>query len=477
MAGRPKTTFRIAGELGKGGFGVVYLLKGDNGLKLALKTVDMRKIPEDYRERATDEAKILQSLNHRHLVHHVNSYMKQHYLCIITEFCAGGDLDKFIDHLEFRSGLPEKLIVCWLMQTASALNYMHTHRPVVLHRDLKPQNIYVTQHGDVRLGDLGLARKLAGPGDFANSQVGTILYLSPEILSQQPYNSKSDIWSLGCVFYDITGKKGGDEMGVMFLLVQVMGGRKLPLPDSYSQGLRNAITHMLMKDPSQRASAATILSLPVVQEFQRNPQKPADIINSHARNLGKRPPQIERDLSGLRGAYSAPLNQEDILVPGHVERMLADIDSGNTVGPSNAPATVTGPSSGSRPNPTQTVEGMSTNSMFLFGGGAQAAGGPAGGPAQQDDDTFYDSQNEPEMAEEHLLLQIQQCQKECTEGLGQDILEAAYGVIANVRDVSALKKDLQELLGNTLYEGFGARILRLRALEYGLYKTTMKQKT
>ena len=91
-------------------------------IQLAMKTVDLRKIPEDYRERATDEAKLLHTLNHRHLVHHVNSYIKHPYLCIITEFCSGGDMDKLIGRLGFDGGLPEKLIVCWLMQAASALN-------------------------------------------------------------------------------------------------------------------------------------------------------------------------------------------------------------------------------------------------------------------------------------------------------------------------------------------------------------------
>ncbi|KAL8614757.1 hypothetical protein ACOMHN_055314 [Nucella lapillus] len=494
-ANSQKVKYTIAGELGKGGFGVVYLVKGDtNGLKLALKTVDLRKIPEDYRSRATDEAKILNSLNHRHLVHHVNSYIKHPYLCILTEFCGGGDLDKVIGHLGFTSGLPEKLLVCWMMQTALALNYMHTHRPVVLHRDLKPQNIYVTETGDLRLGDLGLARKLAGPTDFATSQVGTIMYLSPEILSQQPYNSKSDIWSLGCVFYDIAGKKAGDEMGVMFLLVQVMGGRKLPLPDQYSEGLRSTIAGMLTKDPHHRPSAANILASAVIQQFQRNPQRPADIISDHARSIGRRPPQIARSLSGLRGASSAPIRQEDVLVPAGVEKILADIDvdKGHILGPAPAARAPvpTRPSSGgrARAEPTHTVLGMSTNSMVLFGTGPEpgpqgAVGGVDVDPGvgglslvseNKDDDIFYDTQNQPEMGEEHLLLQIQQCQRECTDGLGTDILEAAYGVIANVRDVSALQNELKGLLGVTLYDCFGARILRLRALEYGLHKTSQQ---
>ncbi|XP_070184924.1 uncharacterized protein, partial [Littorina saxatilis] len=381
MAKRTEMKYTVAGELGKGGFGVVYLLNGSNGHKLALKTVDLRRVPEDFRERAKDEAKILGQLNHRHLVHHVNSYIKHPYLCIITEFCEGGDMDKFISHLGFTSGLPEKLIVVWLQQTASALNYMHTNNPVVLHRDLKPQNIYVTANGDLRLGDLGLARKMQGPEAMATTQVGTILYLSPEIISGQPYNSKSDIWSLGCVFYDITGKKGGDEMGAMFLLVQVMGGRKLPLPDRYSENLRNTISSMLTKDPRQRPSASAILSSQVIKDFHTNPQKPAELITDHAVRNGRHPPRLARDLSDLKNAWSAPLKTEEILVPANAEQLLANIDKENTVGTRPKPA-VTLPQTMRALNldPTQAVQGMSTNSMVLFGGMGGGGGGGGGGP-------------------------------------------------------------------------------------------------
>ncbi|XP_070191707.1 uncharacterized protein [Littorina saxatilis] len=126
--------------------------------------------------------------------------------------------------------------------------------------------------------------------------------------------------------------------------------------------------------------------------------------------------------------------------------------------------------------------------MVLFGGmgggGGRGGGGGAGGASggdvgavggsDSDHDTFYDSQTQPELGEEHLLLQIQQFQRECTEGLGPDILEAAYGVIGNVRDQSALEKELKGLLGEDMYPRFGAKILQLRALEYGLHKTSRK---
>lgn len=457
--------------------------------------MDLRKIPEDYRERAKDEAKILHDLNHRHLVHHVNSYIKHPYLCIITEFCAGGDMDKLVQHLAFRDGLPEKLIVVWLMQTASALDYMHTHSPVVLHRDLKPQNIYVTENGDLRLGDLGLARKLAGPMDMATSQVGTIVYLSPEILNQKPYNSKSDIWSLGCVFYDITGKKGNDEMGVMFLLVQVMGGRQLPLPDNYSPELRSIITSMLTKDPSRRPSAGNILASPLIQNYLVNPQRPVEIINEHARKLGRQNPRIARDLSDLRGAASVPIRSEDIMVPADAITMLADVDKDVPVArprPKAKPYTVTRTQKEALPNPVQTVQGMSSNSMFLVGmtgpppgagAGYEAsndvagdgAGGAAGGG---DDETYYDLQTSPEMGEEHLLLQLQKIQSECAQGLGEIVLEAAYDVIkfGIKKDFNTFKAELKELLGNSNFENFGAKIVQMRALEMALYENDQSRR-
>ncbi|XP_025107919.1 serine/threonine-protein kinase Nek4-like [Pomacea canaliculata] len=476
-------TYFIAGELGKGGFGVVYLLKSDkDGPPLAMKTVDLRKIPEDFRERAKDEAKLLQNLSNPYLVHHVNSYMRHPYLCIIMEFCAAGDLEKFIKHLGFKN-LPEKLITCWLMQAASGLNYMHTHDPVVLHRDLKPQNIYITGTGGLRLGDLGLARKLAGPQDMATTVAGTIVYLSPEMLNQKPYNSKTDIWSLGCVFYDIASMKSKEEeMGLMFLLFQVMGGRNVPLPEIYSEGLRETILRMLTKDPQERPSAGNILNSTVVQSFRKNPEEPANIIAEHARKERRPVPKIPRDLADIR-CGQVPLDSRDILVP---LKALEDLKKLNSPKPIPMPKPRLNPvkvedvapvKKEDKVNPMRVFNGMSENSMILFGGARNtAASGPSAavegavGGSDDANETFFDSKNEPEYDEEHFLAKIQGLQVDCTNGLGTEVLQAAYGIIANVRDLSMLKVQLEELLGKSLYTKYSAKILELRVLEYALHK-------
>ena len=82
---------------------------------------------------------------------------------------------------------------------ALAMNYVHDKK--ILHRVLKTQNIFLTSKGDIKIGDFGIARVLQHTYDCANTAIGAPYYLSPEICQEKPYNQKSDIWSLGCIFY------------------------------------------------------------------------------------------------------------------------------------------------------------------------------------------------------------------------------------------------------------------------------------
>ena len=81
------------------------------------------------------------------------------------------------------------------------INYLHKNK--ILHRDIKTINTFLGKDDKIKIGDLGLAKTLDYTSDYANSILGTRIYFSPELCEEKPYNHKSDIWSLGCVLYEL----------------------------------------------------------------------------------------------------------------------------------------------------------------------------------------------------------------------------------------------------------------------------------
>ena len=120
------------------------------------------------------------------------------------EHCDDGDLfSKIKAQRELKKYFSEEVVLNWFTQICLALK--HAHDKKILHRDLKSANIFVTKRSILKLGDFGLSRVLSDTKSIAKTVVGTPYYLSPEIIKTEGYNSKSDIWSLGVLLYEIAG--------------------------------------------------------------------------------------------------------------------------------------------------------------------------------------------------------------------------------------------------------------------------------
>jgi NIMA (never in mitosis gene a)-related kinase len=130
---------------------------------------------------------------------------------------------------------------------------------IIIHRDLKPENVFLTNGSTVKLGDFGLS-KLLSAHDFASTYVGTPFYMSPEICSSERYSGKSDIWSLGCIMYELcTLEPPFNARSHLELIQKIRLGKVKPLPSRYSKELGMIIATCLRVNPDERPDTAQML--------------------------------------------------------------------------------------------------------------------------------------------------------------------------------------------------------------------------
>ena len=129
-----------------------------------------------------------------------------------------------------------------------------------MHRDLKPGNIFLDDKNNVKLGDFGLSRMMNTDSVFAYTHVGTPYYMSPEQIADQKYNEKSDVWSAGCIIYELSALRAPFEARTHLELANKIRSGKLDrIPGQYSSDLMDFITVMLHQDKEKRPSVDTLL--------------------------------------------------------------------------------------------------------------------------------------------------------------------------------------------------------------------------
>ncbi|NXR51000.1 NEK5 kinase, partial [Hippolais icterina] len=274
--------YEIIKQIGEGSFGKIFLAKGkmDNE-PCVIKEINLTKMPVKEKEASEKEVILLAKMKHANIVTFYASLQEKNKLYIVMEYCDGGDLMKRIN-MQHGVLFDEDQILSWFVQISLGLKHIHDKK--ILHRDVKAQNVFLSNNGKVaKLGDFGIARQLNSTTEFAHTCVGTPYYLSPEICENRPYNNKTDIWSLGCVLYELCALKHPvtilTVLYLLFSLIKFQGnslhelvlkicrGRFQPVSPNYSYDLRILISQLFKTSPRDRPSINSILRKPFLQKL------------------------------------------------------------------------------------------------------------------------------------------------------------------------------------------------------------------
>lgn len=158
------------------------------------------------------------------------------------------------------------MVIKYFYQIASALRELHQQQ--IIHRDLKTANVFMTKnYQDLKLGDMNVSKILKN--HFAKTQTGTPYYASPEVWRDSKYDTKTDIWSLGCVMYEICMLRPPFQGANLDELYQkVQNCEMLPFDSLYSQELQNAIMKLLNPNPLTRPNCDKILNFEIFNDVR-----------------------------------------------------------------------------------------------------------------------------------------------------------------------------------------------------------------
>ncbi|XP_067256633.1 uncharacterized protein [Chanodichthys erythropterus] len=231
------------------------LVKNEGGDQFVIKKLSANQGESDF----------LLQLNHPHIIQHKEIITDSDCAYLVTEHCEGGDLaEKIKNKREGKFTFSENEILDWIVKICMALKYLHDQW--ILHKNLQPESIFFSEFGTIRLGEFGVIHQRITEEQTARNKPSS--YVAPEILNDRPYDEKTEIWSLGCVIYELCMLKCAFPAVLTVETVKkILTSSYEALPETFSEDLRQLVTDTLQADPSSRPSISEILTRPFIINY------------------------------------------------------------------------------------------------------------------------------------------------------------------------------------------------------------------
>ena len=253
--------------IGKGSFGSVYLVRRRQDNKIyALKTVILEKLNKKEQENSVNEVRILASINHPNVIGYKEAFWddEKSALNIVMEYADDGDLHSKIEKMKKAGGyFKEPIIWSYAIQMIEGLKALHDKK--IMHRDLKSANIFlVKDKHQCKLGDMNVSKVIKEK--VLHTQTGTPYYASPEVWNDAPYSYKSDLWSIGCVVYELCELRPpfqGKDLDELY--ENVCKGKPERINKAYSEDLWKMILMLLQVDVNKRVDCNKFLNSELIK--------------------------------------------------------------------------------------------------------------------------------------------------------------------------------------------------------------------
>lgn len=247
--------FQVQDILGSGSFGVVFrALDLVTKQTVAIKKIDMENSDDEIDE-IQKEIAILAACRDSRVTKYYGCFVKGYKLWIIMEYLGGGSC---LDLLKDVGPFSEESIAVTCHELLNALDYLHKNGKI--HRDIKAANVLVSSEGDVKIADFGVATQLSNNLSKRNTFVGTPFWMAPEVIKQEDYNFKADIWSLGITAIELAkGEPPYADVHPMKVLFFIPKKEPPALNGRFSEAFKDFVSICLQKNPAKRPTVGQLL--------------------------------------------------------------------------------------------------------------------------------------------------------------------------------------------------------------------------